>query len=717
MSLANVNIKFTADLKQFSDKIQNANRSIQKVGKRMQSVGKGLSVGLTAPLVAFSAVALKNWDKQEKAIAQVENGLKTTGGSVGFVSAELQKMASDLQNSSLFGDEDILQGVTTQLLTFTNIAGEQFKRTQLAALDLSAKLGTDLKSSSIQLGKALNDPVANLSALSRSGIQFSTEQKTVIKSLVETNRLADAQTIILDELAKQYGGSAEAAAKAGLGPFKQLSNTIGDLTEDFGKIIGEALLPFVASVKNIASGFQSLSPATKKFIVVLGGVAAAIGPMLVLAGTVLPAIVTGLGLVLSPVGLVVAALAGIGVVIYKYWEPIKQTLVDIANYFVDLYNESTVFRVAVEGVVLVFKNMWAAAKFVFTSIGDYLSALATDFSTKFKLIGAVMKAALTGNFKEIPKIFEQYKNDTANGMLSLAKDVKDNWGNLMVDVTDNVNTALDNIGKRGKITLSKNNVDVSGVVDKIKDISPVVVPTKLGGATGRKKATDSLAGQRGKDGRITQNLDLGLSKGISAEGEALDTSLNSVQDKLIDFSGQTSDILTGAANNFASNFGEIIGGLMSGTVSMGDIAGLLLQTIGDLATQLGEAAIAIGIGMIAIKAAFSNPFTAIAAGVALVAVGAIISGIASQFSGGGNDAGAFANGGVVGGNSPIGDKLFARVNSGEMILNTSQQRNLNNMISPASQMLEVVLGGQITADAGKLQFVLDKYNTKKQRRK
>ena len=707
--LASVNIRFGVDLKDFSTKIQSANRSIQKVGKQMKSVGKGLSVGLTAPLLAFSAVALKNWDKQEKAIAQVESGLTSTGGTVGFVSTELQKMASDLQNTSLFGDEDILQGVTAQLLTFTNIAGEQFKKTQLAALDLSAKLGTDLKSSSISLGKALNDPVANLSALSRSGIQFSTEQKTVIKSLVETNRLAEAQDIILGELSNQFGGAAEAAAKAGLGPFKQLSNTIGDLTEDFGKIIGEALLPFVANVKNIASGFKSLSPATKKFIVILGGVAAAIGPMLVLAGTVLPAIVTGFGLLISPIGLVVAALAGVGVVIYKYWDPIKQTLVDIANYFVDLYNESTVFRVAVEGVVLVFKNIWSVAKFVFTSIGDYLSGLATDFSTKFKFIGAVMKAALTGNFKEIPKIFEQYKNDTANGMSSLAKDVKENWGNLMVDVTSNVNTALDNIGKRGKITLLKNNVDVSGVVDKIKDISHVVVPTKLGGAAGRKKATDSLAGQRDDNGGVTQELDFDVTTPILDQKEVLNTSLNEMTEDLSGFQAAAFDIGSSVGDAFSSMSGSLIDSFGLANDGFEGFAKGLFQTVTKLVSAYLAQSISSAIAGASASGAATGP-AAIFTTPAFIAtaVGGVVSAFAAIPK--------FANGGVVGGNSPIGDKLLARVNSGEVIFNNNQVRNLDRMLTPAGQNLEVVLGGQITADAGKLQFVLDKYNTRKNRR-
>lgn len=40
----------------------------------------------------------------------------------------------------------------------------------------------------------------------------------------------------------------------------------------------------------------------------------------------------------------------------------------------------------------------------------------------------------------------------------------------------------------------------------------------------------------------------------------------------------------------------------------------------------------------------------------------------------------FADGGIIGGNSFIGDNMIARVNSGEMILNNRQQRNLFNLL-------------------------------------
>ena len=289
-----INIKFAADLKDFSTKMANANRKITSMGKNLKKVGAGLSVGVTTPFVAFSAIALKNWDKQEQSIAQVEAGLLSTGNAVGYTSDQLQGMASALQNNSLFGDEEILQKSTAQLLTFTSIAKEQFKGASQASLDLATRLGGDLQGATLMIGKALNSPVENLSALSRAGIQFSEDQKSTIKTLVATNQLAEAQTIILGELESQFGNSAAAAAKAGLGPFKQLQNTIGDVTEEFGAIIAEAIIPFVDKIKGVVSSFQNLSKESKKQIVLFGSIASAVGPVLVGLGFLMTTVVPGL---------------------------------------------------------------------------------------------------------------------------------------------------------------------------------------------------------------------------------------------------------------------------------------------------------------------------------------------------------------------------------------------------------------------------------------
>lgn len=241
-----LNVSFGLNTKDFSTKMQNVRRDMKRTGASLRAIGLGVGA-VAGTAITFGLKAVRAWDEQAQAIAQVEAGLKSTNNAAGLTSKQLQRMASDLQSNSIFGDETILRDATANLLTFTNIAGDQFARTQQSVLDLATRMGTDLKSAAIQLGKALNDPVANLSALSRSGIQFSDAQKTLIKSLWETNQQAEAQKVILEELENQFGGSAKAAADAGLGGFKQLSNTFGDLTEQIGK----SLMPYLNKLEKV----------------------------------------------------------------------------------------------------------------------------------------------------------------------------------------------------------------------------------------------------------------------------------------------------------------------------------------------------------------------------------------------------------------------------------------------------------------------------------
>ena len=315
MAEKTLSIKLSLNDKQFQSKLKKSMRSMKKFGGNMKSFGQSLSRNVTLPIVALGAASVAAFDQQAKALAQVEAGLISTGNAAGFTSQELQKMAADLQAKTIFGDEVILKDATAQLLTFTNIAGEQFARTQKAALNLATRLDGDLKSASIQLGKALNDPVANLSALSRSGIQFSEEQKAIIKSLAETNKLADAQTIILDELEKQYGGAAEAAAEAGLGPFQQLQNSLSDVSEEFGKLIVDNIEPFKKIVLDVIKVLRSLNDEQKEAIIKYGGLAAVIGPVIVVIGSLVSTLSTVIPLIIGFVAAITPVGAAIGAVV------------------------------------------------------------------------------------------------------------------------------------------------------------------------------------------------------------------------------------------------------------------------------------------------------------------------------------------------------------------------------------------------------------------
>ena len=691
--------------------MQNVNRQLSATGKKLQGVGTNLSVGLTAPLALLGAASLKAFDTQAKAIAQVETGLKTTGNQVGKTSQQLQAMASELQNNSLFGDEDILQNATAQLLTFTNIAGDQFARTQQAALDLSTRLDGDLKSASIQLGKALNDPVANLSALSKSGIQFSTAQKETINALAKTNRLAEAQTLILDELEKQYGGSAAAAAKAGTGPLKQLGNILGDITEEFGAIIAEGIAPFVAYLKDLALKFQSLSPETKKFIVVLAGILAAIGPVLLAVGTFvkfLPVLSSGLSALGGPVTLLIAGLAAVAIMIIKNWAPIKKMIIDIANYFIDLYNESVLLRIAVQGVGLAFKGIYNIAVFVFDALGSVVTLFIDNVKSGFKGLGQVIKGVFTLDYETIENGLSNAFDGAKESVGDFVKNIKNDFDKLGNSIGEDVSKAINNVIQREPIKFISENIDTSEIEAAVsKSVNDGIKNGGSGDGRGQVAVVPTLSAglQELPDTPLT-----GILQQLPKQREQVNQELLNFQLSLLDFEQQSAGILEGAAESFAVGFGNIIAGIAQGANPIQGLVTLILNTIGDLLQQLGKAAISIGITMTGIKKAFTSPIGAIAAGVAAIALGAIIkSFIPDTF------AGSFANGGVVGGNSFTGDKLFARINSGEMVLNQKQQANLSGMLASSNAAQPLLLDGSFVVTGDQLRLILDRSDKRKSR--
>jgi hypothetical protein len=185
-------------------------------------------------------------NESQKVLAQTEAVLKSTGGAAGLVADDLTGMAQAFQKTTTFSDEAVLSAENL-LLTFTNIGKETFPDATAAVLDMSAALGQDLKSSSIQIGKALNDPIKGISALQRVGVSFTEQQKEQIQAMVAAGDAAGAQKLILAELAKEFGGSAAAQAKTFGGRMEQLRNQIGEVKEG----IGLALMPALTGMANL----------------------------------------------------------------------------------------------------------------------------------------------------------------------------------------------------------------------------------------------------------------------------------------------------------------------------------------------------------------------------------------------------------------------------------------------------------------------------------
>jgi len=136
--------------------------------------------------------------------------LKSTHAASGETAQSISDLAGNLSHLTKFSD-DTVQAGENMLLTFTNIGKTVFPQATKTVLDMSQALGQDTKSSAIQLGKALNDPITGVSALQRVGVTFTQKQKDLIKTYMDHNQVAKAQGVILKELQTEFGGAAEAA--------------------------------------------------------------------------------------------------------------------------------------------------------------------------------------------------------------------------------------------------------------------------------------------------------------------------------------------------------------------------------------------------------------------------------------------------------------------------------------------------------------------------
>jgi predicted nucleic acid-binding Zn-ribbon protein len=302
-TIASLLVKIMGDSSQLSDSLKKATDKMQTFGDSATAIGQTLSTRLTLPLVAFATIAVREFGKEEDAIARLNGALKANAGQSGITASEIKALAESLEATTNV-TADATMSAAALLSTFhqvSNQAGENndvFTRTIKISADLAALMGTDMTSATMQLAKALENPTIGLGALSRSGTTFTEQQKEMIKSLVDSGNQLEAQTMILDVVESQYKGIAEELAKTTSGRIKNAINELGKTVDSFGQIISEAIAPIIEMVTRFAQGLDGMDESTKRFVVTLGAFAAGIGP-----------VVYGVGLLTSGIRALTIAMA------------------------------------------------------------------------------------------------------------------------------------------------------------------------------------------------------------------------------------------------------------------------------------------------------------------------------------------------------------------------------------------------------------------------
>lgn len=768
-SLASINIKFTADLKQFSSQMENVNRSLTRTGKDLQRVGSSLSAAITLPLVGLGAVALKT-------AADMET-LKTSLDTVFAGNKELSTKAFD----------DIKEFAATTPFQLEEVATAFIKLKNLG-LDPSIDSLTSYGNTASALGKSLDqmiEAVADASVgeferLKEFGIKARSEGDNVaftfqgVTTTVKKNS-EEIQKYLLGIGNTQFAGSIARQADTFNGKLSTLKDNLNQAFAGIGEILIDYINPLFEKVNNLLKGFQDLSPTTKKWIVILGGIAAAIGPLLALAGTILPAIGTGLALLTGPIGLIVAGLTAVGVIIYKNWKPIKRTLIDIANYFVDLYNESIAFRAVTQTIVGVFKTLFEVGKFAFEAIKSYLSAFVDSFTTGFKTIGKIIKAVFTGNLDEIPDIIKEASAKGVDNFKNFTKNIGDDWDGLMSGMKDVANETLNNIVTKKKLKYFGENVDATEITDKVSEATAKGM--EKGAEKGVQAIVNALASipalfdAAGLQQTIVDtggNIDEAASNAsgeaftnsmadsLSSDLEQMDTEFTAFVDKQAEtmrkyealgeavnsrrFTKGLAKALGDDLSDSDAKFAEFVDKFYKNSLILQEVGRATLNSLGGvfetLSGKLVDSLNLANDGMdgfikqmiktvtkliaIMLSQSISQAISGATASGASTGAAAVfttpafiataVSGVLAAFAA----IPKFETGGIVGGTSFYGDRILARVNSGELILNQRQQKRLYESMGDNTQNINIQ--GEWKLRGEDLQLSLDRTNKRGLRR-
>ena len=240
--------------------LRQAQFQLNKVQGNFRNLGRnaaiaGAAVGAFGAVIATSARSLA---RIQAINIQTATVLKSTGTTANGTAKDIENLAGSLEALTATEAETIQEGANL-LLTFKNIQNQAgagndiFNQTTAAMVDVARAMGTSASGEAIRLGKALNDPVKGISALTRVGITFTEQQKAQIKALSDSGDIMGAQKIILAELQSQFGGSGAAFAKSFTGQLQLLQHELGAVGE-------EATMAVMPALQQMVDAFRELLP-------------------------------------------------------------------------------------------------------------------------------------------------------------------------------------------------------------------------------------------------------------------------------------------------------------------------------------------------------------------------------------------------------------------------------------------------------------------------
>lgn len=294
-------VRITGDSSDFNAALSDAQKSLVDFSKKAADIGKTMSTYVTAPLVFAGGYAIKmaadfneSLNKVDVAFKsssqQVKDFAKTTLNTAGIAEGTALDMAAN------FGDM-----ATSMGLGVGEAAKLSTALVQLAG-DLSSMKNVQVSVAQTALQGIFTGETESLKRLGIAMQQHNVENYALAKGykitfdqLSQTEQIMWRYNYVMNATRNSQGDflrTSESAANQ----MRKFGENTKQLSVEMGQVMLPAVTSIVSALNGAMEGFMGASDETKGFIVVLGGIAAATGPLLFLVGTIVPKVIEGFNL-------------------------------------------------------------------------------------------------------------------------------------------------------------------------------------------------------------------------------------------------------------------------------------------------------------------------------------------------------------------------------------------------------------------------------------
>lgn len=440
-----------------SEKVTQAVEKSHRKLKAIEGINSAGSLAITGGVAAgeFFLERIEQAEQYEKAQKRIEATFKHQFKDYEHAT-ELARQYAEQSSMQIGVEEENIAAVQAKLSIFKRVANAAnltngvFNRATQAAFDMQAAGLGDATQNVIRLGKVLDNPLKSLNSLSRAGIVFNNQEKAKITQLLKSNKLFDAQDLILKKIEGRMGGTAKATATSGERmhvAWHKIGITIGNAVLPLFEKFTHWLLNVMPKITRFIKEHQTLI----KYIAIGSAVLLGLG----IALKIVAAAMTLVEVASGPVGLIIIGIAALAFVLIKYWKP-------ISGFFVRLW----------DGIKNVFSKAWQFIKFIFlnTTPAGLIIKYWKPLTNFFKGLWSGIKMVFSNAWQGIKTILIQYNPivwiyNHWNQLISWFS----NLGTVFYNAGKNIVKSIGN-GIKSMIMWPINQV--KGMVQKIRNFLP-----------------------------------------------------------------------------------------------------------------------------------------------------------------------------------------------------------------------------------------------------